>query len=68
MKFHALRYSHASALLHEGASINAVSQRLGHSTVELTLRVSFHLLPDADEPGWKQLSDTIANQKHSDEE
>jgi integrase len=49
VKFHALRNSHASALLHEGASIKAVSQRLGHSTVELTLRVYFHLLPDADD-------------------
>ena len=49
VKFHALRHSHASALLQEGASIKAVSQRLGHSTVELTLRVYFHLLPDADE-------------------
>jgi len=49
VKFHALRHSHASALLHEGASIKAVSQRLGHSTVELTLRVYFHLLPDADD-------------------
>ncbi len=49
VKFHALRHSHASALLQAGASIKAVSQRLGHSTVELTLRVYFHLLPDADE-------------------
>ncbi len=49
VKFHALRHSHASALLQDGASIKAVSQRLGHSTVELTLRVYFHLLPDADD-------------------
>jgi integrase len=49
VKFHALRHSHASMLLHDGASIKAVSQRLGHSTVELTLRVYFHLLPDADD-------------------
>lgn len=49
VKFHALRHSHASALPQDGASIKAVSQRLGHSTVELTLRVYFHLPPDADE-------------------
>ena len=49
VKFHSLRHSHASALLQDGTSIKAVSQRLGHSTVELTLRVYFHLLPDADE-------------------
>ncbi len=33
----------------KGAPVKAVSQRLGHSTVELTLRVYFHLLPDADD-------------------
>jgi integrase len=48
VKFHSLRHSHASALLRDGASIKAVSQRLGHSTVELTLRVYCHLLSDAD--------------------
>jgi integrase len=30
VKFHALRHSHASALHQDGASIKAVSQRLGH--------------------------------------
>jgi integrase len=49
IKFHALRHSHASALLNDGASIKAVSRRLGHSSVELTLRVYSHLLPDADD-------------------
>jgi integrase len=49
VKFHALRHSHLSALPHEGASIKAVGQRLGHSTVELTLRVYLHLLPNADD-------------------
>jgi len=41
------RHCHASALLDVGAPIKAVSQGLGHSTVELTLRVYFHVLPDA---------------------
>jgi integrase len=49
IKFHALRHSSASMLLNNGASIKAVSRRLGHSSVELTLRVYSHLLPDADD-------------------
>jgi integrase len=44
-KFHALRHSHASALLARGRSIRAVSERLGHSNPELTLRVYAHLMP-----------------------
>lgn len=44
-KFHALRHTHASTLLARGRSIKAVSERLGHSSPELTLRVYSHLLP-----------------------
>lgn len=57
IRFHDLRHSHASALLNDGASIKAVSRRLGHSSVELTLRVYSHLLPDAD--------DVLADRCHS---
>ena len=39
---------HATALLRAGKSIKAVSRRLGHSTVELTLRVYVHVLPADD--------------------
>jgi integrase len=48
IRFHDLRHTHASLLLWAGESIKAVSQRLGHSSVELTLRVYCHILPDAD--------------------
>jgi integrase len=48
VRFHDLRHTHASLLLLAGESLKAVSQRLGHSNVELTLRVSCHVLPDAD--------------------
>jgi integrase len=44
-KFHALRHTHASTLLARGRSIRAVSERLGHSSAELTLRVYAHLMP-----------------------
>ncbi len=49
VRFHDLRHSHASMLLNAGASIKAVSHRLGHSSVELTLRTYTHCLPDADD-------------------
>jgi integrase len=48
IRFHDLRHTHASVLLAHGESIKAVSRRLGHSDVALTLRVYAHLLPDAD--------------------
>jgi integrase len=55
IRFHDLRHTHATALLRQGKSIKAVSRRLGHATVELTLRIYVHVLPadDAD------LADTV---------
>jgi integrase len=44
-KFHALRHTHASTLLSRGRSIRAISERLGHSSPELTLRFYSHLMP-----------------------
>ena len=49
MRVHDMRHSHASMLLNAGASIKAVSHRLGHSSVELTLRTYTHCLHDADD-------------------
>jgi integrase len=47
IKFHALRHTHASTLLARGRNIREVSERLGHSNPELTLRVYAHLMPGA---------------------
>ena len=48
IRFHDLRHTHASLLLAHGESIKAVSRRLGHGSIDITLRVYAHLLPDAD--------------------
>lgn len=46
--FHSLRHSHATALLQAGVPIKTVSQRLGHSSATVTLRVYSHVLPGDD--------------------
>jgi integrase len=48
IRFHDLRHTHATALLSHGLPIKAVSQRLGHSDVGITLRVYAHVLPTDD--------------------
>jgi integrase len=48
IRFHDLRHTHATTLLAHGYSIKAVSHRLGHSSIELTLRVYAHVLPTDD--------------------
>jgi integrase len=44
---HALRHFYASVLLHEGTSIKALSEYLGHSDPGFTLRTYTHLMPDS---------------------
>lgn len=43
--FHGLRHTHATILLSDGEFINVVSERLGHSDVDTTLKTYGHVLP-----------------------
>jgi integrase len=40
--FHALRHTHASALIASGMDVVRVSRRLGHSSPDVTLRIYAH--------------------------
>jgi len=46
---HDLRHSHASYLIGSGANVVAVSRRLGHSDVNITLKVYTHILKESEE-------------------
>jgi integrase len=48
IRFHDLRHTHACLLLAGGASVKAVSQRLGHESIEITLNHYAHVLPNDD--------------------
>jgi integrase len=45
-RFHDLRHSYASIMLKDGANPAFIQKQLGHATVEITLRVYSHYLPD----------------------
>ena len=49
VRFHDLRHTHATHLLAAGENINAVSARLGHSDVGITLKTYAHILPGMSE-------------------
>jgi integrase len=44
VKFHSLRHSHVTNLLAQGASLTAVSERVGHSRTSMTTDVYAHAL------------------------
>ncbi len=45
---HGIRHSHASQLIKSGINIKTISERLGHSTIVITLDTYGHLLPGMD--------------------
>ena len=47
IRIHDLRHSHATWLINSGVNIVAVSRRLGHASIEQTLKTYAHLLPEA---------------------
>jgi integrase len=47
--FHDLRHTHASLLLKQGTHPKIVSERLGHSSIQMTLDTYTHLLPNMQE-------------------
>ena len=59
-RFHDLRHSHASHLLRAGIHPKIVSERLGHSTVGITLDTYSHVLPGMQEGAVRLLDAALA--------
>ena len=57
--FHDLRHSHATLLLTQQVHPKVVSERLGHSTVNLTLNTYSHVLPSLQEDAARQVDDAL---------
>lgn len=55
IRFHDLRHTHASLLLLKEVNPKIVQERLGHSTVTMTLDTYSHLLPDMQDVAVKAL-------------
>ncbi|MDR3562098.1 MAG: site-specific integrase [Negativicutes bacterium] len=53
--FHDLRHTHATLLLRAGVNVKIISERLGHSTIQMTLDTYSHVLPDMQEIAVKAL-------------
>ena len=53
-RFHDLRHTHATHLLKQGVHPKIVSERLGHSTVAITLDTYSHVLPGMQAQGLKR--------------
>ena len=61
LRFHDLRRIHASLLLQQGVHPKVVSERLGHSTVGVTLDIYSHVVPGLQAQVATQLEELLAN-------
>ena len=57
IRLHDLRHSHATWLINNGVNIVAVSKRLGHSSINETLKTYTHLLEFSDQNMMQKLND-----------
>jgi integrase len=46
VRFHDLRHAHATLMLLQGVHPKVVSERLGHSSIGITLDIYSHVLPE----------------------
>ncbi|MCY9665133.1 tyrosine-type recombinase/integrase [Paenibacillus alginolyticus] len=59
MRFHDLRHTCASLLLGLGVHPKIVQERLGHSSVQITLDVYSHLAPNMQQDAANALQDLL---------
>jgi len=60
LRFHDLRHAHASLLLQQGIHPKIVSERLGHSTVGITLDIYSHVVPSLQVEAANRLDELLA--------
>lgn len=59
IRFHDIRHTHATLLLKEGVNPKIVSERLGHSGVNITLDIYSHVLPEMQQEAAKAAERSI---------
>ena len=59
VRLHDLRHGHATMLLRQGVRPKIVSERLGHSTIGITLDTYSHVLPGMQEEAAKRIDTAL---------
>ncbi len=59
INFHSLRHTHATLLLSQGVSPKVIQERLGHSSIKVTLDIYSHVLPAMQKEAIQKLGSII---------
>jgi len=65
IRFHDLRHTHATLLLQQGVHPKIVSERLGHTSISMTLDIYSHVIPSMQKEAAEMFDQIIAG-KHRD--
>ena len=66
IRFHDLRHTHATLLLQQGVHPKVVSERLGHTSINMTLDLYSHVIPSIQKEAaemFDRIIDHISEQK-----
>ncbi|WP_027086052.1 site-specific integrase [Cohnella panacarvi] len=63
IRFHDLRHTHATILLKNGVHPKVVQERLGHSSIQVTLNTYSHVIPNLQESILKSIGTSITGSK-----
>ncbi|WP_082130205.1 tyrosine-type recombinase/integrase [Aneurinibacillus tyrosinisolvens] len=61
IRFHDLRHTHASLMLKQGEHVKVVSERLGHSKIQMTLDTYSHVMPNMQAEAANRFDALLAN-------
>lgn len=59
IRIHDIRHTHASLMLKQGVHPKIVQERLGHSSIEITLDIYSHVVPGLQEAAAKMFDDAV---------
>lgn len=65
LSLHSLRHTHATLLLLQGVHMKIVSERLGHSSIKMTMDTYSHLLPNMDFEAMERFEELFVNKTES---
>ncbi|MDI3509118.1 MAG: hypothetical protein PWP55_1310 [Clostridiales bacterium] len=60
VRFHDLRHTHATLLLEQGVHPEVVQERIGHSSITITLDTYSHLVPNLQQEAAQKIDDMLS--------
>lgn len=64
IRFHDLRHTNATLLLLQGVNTKVVSERLGHSSIDVTLDIYGHVLPEMQKEAAEKLDEIFSRRQN----